>query len=135
MRRVAVDLTLNAFSNAEAYYEERRGALDKRGRTEQVRWLLDMRVACMLCCSVSAEVQAIEQVRLLLPVFPIVMCASFVAEPIVSHAYTHTQMSAVVSQSKWAWRLHCRRCRRHSASSNKRAVAGWSNAQPATSAL
>jgi hypothetical protein len=76
MRRVAVDLTLNAFSNAEAYYEERRGALDKRGRTEQVRWLLDMRVACMLCCSVSAEVQAIEQVRLLLPVFPIVMCAS-----------------------------------------------------------
>ena len=37
MRRVVVDLTLNAFNNAEAYYEERRAALGKRERTEQVR--------------------------------------------------------------------------------------------------
>lgn len=36
MRRVVVDLTLNAFNNAEVYYEERRAALGKRERTEQV---------------------------------------------------------------------------------------------------
>lgn len=36
MRRVVVDLSLNAFTNAEAYYEERRAALGKRQRTEQV---------------------------------------------------------------------------------------------------
>lgn len=36
MQRVVVDLTMNAFNNAEAYYEERKAAVDKRARTEQV---------------------------------------------------------------------------------------------------
>lgn len=40
MRRVVVDLTLNAFTNAEAYYEERKAALGKRERTEQVLFML-----------------------------------------------------------------------------------------------
>jgi predicted ribosome quality control (RQC) complex YloA/Tae2 family protein len=37
LRKVVVDLTANAFTNAEAYYEERKAALEKIKRTEQVR--------------------------------------------------------------------------------------------------